>query len=408
MDKFISIFIETFNQLSPFLMVGFLISGFLSVVLTVEKISQYLGKQNFKSIFLASVFGVPIPLCSCGVIPVTAYLRKHGASKASATSFLISTPQTGVDSIMVTYGMLGPLMAIYRPIIAFISGIIGGLLINFTDKNKNEEVSSASCGDDCCDQYDKNSKILSALHYGFVRLPIDIINPLVLGLVLSAFISVFIEPGFFINTVNIGTGLMGMLVMLLISIPMYTCATASIPLAFVFHTSGFSMGAILVFLMAGPATNITTIAVTLKTLGKRSTFIYLLTIVVTALISGYLLDFILTNEILEQGAPMHSHNSVVSLSSVGLFLVILNSYRIKYFSKKNDDVTFEKGFSFKVVGMTCSHCVGSVEKTLMKLEGIKSVNIDLETGQVTIESELVNFDLIKLSVEDLGYEVIGE
>ena len=192
-------------------MVGFLISGFLSVVLTVEKISQYLGKQNFKSIFLASVFGVPIPLCSCGVIPVTAYLRKHGASKASATSFLISTPQTGIDSIMVTYGMLGPLMAIYRPIIAFLSGIVGGLLINATDVKKNEEVLSSSCGSDCCDDYDKNSKILSALHYGFIRLPIDIINPLVLGLILSAFISVFIEPGFFIDTIKLKIPVFGSL-----------------------------------------------------------------------------------------------------------------------------------------------------------------------------------------------------
>ena len=408
MEKFISIFIETFNQLSPYLMIGFLIAGFLSVVLTVEKISKYLGKQNFKSIFLASLFGVPIPLCSCGVIPVTAYLRKHGASKASATSFLISTPQTGIDSIMVTYGMLGPLMAIYRPIIAFISGIVGGLLINATEKNKSGEVSSSDCEKDCCDEYDRNSKILSALHYGFVRLPLDIINPLVVGLILSAFISVIIEPGFFIDTINIGTGLTGMLVMLLISIPLYTCATASIPLAFVFHTSGFSMGAILVFLMAGPATNITTIAVTLNTLGKRSTFIYLITIVIAALLSGYLLDFILTNDILEQGVPMHSHASVISLSSVGLFLVILNSYRIKYFSKKIDEAAHKSGISLKVSGMTCSHCVESVEKTLMKLKGSKSVDVNLESGEVVVKSDIVDFVLIKKTIEELGFKVIDD
>ena len=408
MEKFISIFIETFNQLSPYLMIGFLIAGFLSVVLTVEKISKYLGKQNFKSIFLASLFGVPIPLCSCGVIPVTAYLRKHGASKASATSFLISTPQTGIDSIMVTYGMLGPLMAIYRPIIAFISGIIGGLLINATEKNKSGEVSSSDCEKDCCDEYDKNSKILSALHYGFVRLPLDIINPLVVGLILSAFISVIIEPGFFIDTINIGTGLTGMLVMLLISIPLYTCATASIPLAFVFHTSGFSMGAILVFLMAGPATNITTIAVTLNTLGKRSTFIYLITIVIAALLSGYLLDFILTNDILEQGVPMHSHASVISLSSVGLFLVILNSYRIKYFSKKIEEAADKSGISLKVSGMTCSHCVESVKKTLMKLKGSKSVDVNLESGEVVIKSDIIDFVLIKKTIEELGFKVVDD
>ena len=405
MNDFLEILYKTFNQISPFLMIGFLISGFLSVFLTVEKISKYLGKQNFKSIFLASVFGVPIPLCSCGVIPVTAYLRKHGASKASAASFLISTPQTGVDSIMVTYGMLGPLMAIYRPIIAFLSGIVGGMLINATESYKSDIIADSSCDDDCCDQYDEKSKILSALHYGFVRLPLDIINPLVLGLMLSALISVFIEPGFFIDTINIGSGLTGMLVMLLISVPMYTCATASIPLAFVFFTSGFSMGAILVFLMAGPATNITTIAVTLKTLGKRSTFIYLMTIIISALISGYLLDFILSNDILNQGVPFHSHSSVISLYSVGLFLVIVNSYRIKYLNMNNNNILSDKGVSFKVSGMTCSHCVESVKKTLMKLDGVVEVNVDLKAGNVFIKGSNIDFVVIKNNIKELGFEV---
>ena len=152
------------QEFSPYLILGCFVSGLLSIYLTVEIVQKYLGKKSITSVFLASLLGVPLPLCSCGVIPVSAYLSKHGASKGSVTSFLISTPQTGIDSIMVTYGMLGPLMAIYRPIIAFLSGIVGGLLINATDVKKNEEVLSSSCGSDCCDEYDKNSKILSALH----------------------------------------------------------------------------------------------------------------------------------------------------------------------------------------------------------------------------------------------------
>jgi len=406
MNNYILILFETFKQISPFLMLGFLISGFLSVCLTVEKISQYLGKQDLKSIFLGSMFGVPIPLCSCGVIPVTAYLRKHGASKASATSFLISTPQTGVDSIMVTYGMLGPLMAIYRPIIAFVSGLLGGFLIQISDKEDKQEVSISQCDDECCNQFDENSKVISALHYGFVRLPLDIINPLLVGLFLSALISSFIEPQYFIESVKIGTGVIGMLVMLLISVPMYTCATASIPLAFVFHTSGFSMGAILVFLMAGPATNVTTIAVTLKTLGKKSTLIYVSTIVFSALVSGYFLDFILDNKILEKGIPFHSHGSLTNFSSAGLLIVILNSFRIKYLSKKNtSDINDDNAMTINVSGMTCSHCTDSVKNTLLKLDGIENVNVDLDSGEVIVSGKNIDFVSIQNSIVDLGYRI---
>jgi len=404
MNDFFEILYKTFNQISPFLIIGFLISGFLSVCLTVEQISKYLGKQNLKSIFLGSIFGVPIPLCSCGVIPVTAYLRKHGASKASATSFLISTPQTGVDSIMVTYGMLGPLMAFYRPVIAFISGILGGLLIQATDKGDKEQISEAACDDECCNQYDKNSKIISALHYGFVRLPLDIINPLILGLLLSAFISNFITPGYFVETINIGTGIVGMFVMLIISVPMYTCATASIPLAFAFYTSGFSMGAILVFLMAGPATNVTTIAVTLKTLGKRATFVYVFSIVICALVSGYFLDFILTGDTFNHGHPMHPHESVITLSSVVLLFIIFNSYRIKFLSKSVVTSSNNKT-TINVSGMTCSHCTESVKNTLLKLEGIKDVQVDLDSGKVYIDSDNIDFVLIKKNIKELGFDI---
>ena len=403
MNDFFEILYKTFNQISPFLIIGFLISGFLSVCLTVEQISKYLGKQNLKSIFLGSIFGVPIPLCSCGVIPVTAYLRKHGASKASATSFLISTPQTGVDSIMVTYGMLGPLMAFYRPVIAFISGILGGLLIQATDKGSKEEISEAACDDECCNQYDENSKIISALHYGFVRLPLDIINPLLLGLLLSAFISIFIPPGYFDDTI-VGGGIVGMLVMLIISVPMYTCATASIPIAFTFFASGFSMGAILVFLMAGPATNVTTIAVTLKTLGKRATFVYVFSIVVCALVSGYFLDFILSGDTFDHGHPMHPHGSVITISSVVLLFVILNSYRIK-FTTKNVVSPFNDKTTFNVSGMTCSHCTESVKNTLLKLDGITDVQVDLDSGKVYIGGDNIDFVLIKKNVQELGFDI---
>ena len=186
LDKIWSLLLE----MSPFLLFGFIISGFLSVLLTVEIVSKYLGGSKFKGIFLGSLFGVPLPLCSCGVIPVFSYLRKHGASRAATTSFLISTPQTGVDSILVTYGLLGPVFAIFRPIIAFLSGIIGGFFVAILDGDSKLSNNSIECEDDCCDEND--SKLYQIFNYGFVKLPQDIVSPLIIGIVFAAVIYYFI------------------------------------------------------------------------------------------------------------------------------------------------------------------------------------------------------------------------
>ena len=401
--------LELFNKISPFLILGFLVSGVLSILLTVEMISKYLGRKSFSSIFFASLFGVPLPLCSCGVIPVTAYLRNHGASKGSASSFLISTPQTGIDSVMVTYSLLGPLMAIYRPFIAFISGLIGGFLINKFD-NTSDALEKNSCDDDCCVEYDSESKIVKILHYGFVRLPLDIFKPLIVGLLLSALISIIIPDNSFIS---IGSGILGMFIMLFVSLPMYICATASIPLAFIFLEKGFSLGAILVFLMAGPATNITTITVTLKILGKRSTTIYLSTIIVISLISGYFLDLILIRDYFKNSnIHLHEHTSILAYVCSGLlFMILLNCMRINYYA--NIDGSNSENYNSEVQnniykifieGMTCSHCVESVEKSLLKLKGVKEVKIDLGSGEVQVFGEDFNKENIEKNIVSLGYK----
>ena len=402
--------VELFNKISPFLILGFLISGILSVLLTVEMISKYLGEKSFLSIFFASLFGIPLPLCSCGVIPVTAYLRNHGASKGSSASFLISTPQTGVDSIMVTYSLLGPLMAIYRPMIAFISGLIGGYLINKYDDSL-DELEKNNCDEDCCIEYDSKSKIIKILHYGFIRLPLDIFKPLIIGLLLSAFISIIIPDNSF---VSIGGGILGMFIMLFISLPMYICATASIPLAFIFLEKGFSLGAILVFLMAGPATNLTTITVTLKILGKKSTAIYLSTIIFISLISGYALDFILIKDYFsKQSMHMHEHPGMTTyICSLFLLVILINSIRIKYVL--NNDVhsniaikSNQKKNIFKIYisGMTCSHCVESVKKSLLNLKEVKEVQVNLESGEVLVVGRNLNNKEIEKNIKSLGYAI---
>jgi len=397
--------ISLINEIAPFLILGFLISGILSIFLTVDFISKYLGENSYKSVVLASLLGIPIPLCSCGVIPVTAYLRKHGASKASSASFLISTPQTGIDSIIVTYSMLGPFFAIYRPIIAFISGVLGGGIIKATDKNGND-VENIECEDECCNEYSSESKIVRILHYGLIRLPQDIISPLVIGILLSGLISIMVPENFFSDY---GTGIIGMLIMLIISLPAYICATASIPLAFVFYTKGFSLGAILVFLMAGPATNITTIAVSLKILGKRSTLIYLGSIVMCALIGGAILDFIAPKmNVFATDYHVHIEKGIITYASSILLLgIIINSFRLQYFSKQvlNSNVDINSYSSTFIEGMTCSHCEESVKKSLLKINGIDDVIVNLKTGEVKISGENNQSLEIHSIIQQLGYKI---
>ena len=403
LDKIWSLLLE----MSPFLLFGFIISGLLSILLTVEIVSKYLGGNKFKGIFLGSLFGVPLPLCSCGVIPVFSYLRKHGASKSATTSFLISTPQTGIDSILVTYGLLGPIFAIFRPIVAFLSGILGGLLVAIFDGDAELENSSIECDDDCCDE--NESKLYQIFNYGFVKLPQDIVNPLIIGIIFAAVIYNFIPQDYFSH---IGAGFLGMFIMLLLGLPSYICATASVPIALALHMKGFSMGTLVVFLMTGPATNIATISVAIKQIGRKSTGIYLFSIIICSIIAGLSFDAIfpgLTVEMaMEGGMEMFSYQLQVA-SSIGLILILLNALRLNYFSKNRiHSESNNKNHILFVEGMTCNHCVSVIKKTLNGLSSIKVLNIDLKSGMVELDCLDEDLASIKKSIIDLGYKIKQE
>lgn len=390
------------NEFAPFLILGFFISGVLSVYLTVEIVQKYLGSDSLFSVFLASLLGVPLPLCSCGVIPVSAYLSKHGASKGSVTSFLISTPQTGVDSIFITYAMLGPFFAIYRPIIAFFSGVLGGACVHLFDDNKKNIVEE-NCDDDCCDDQSK-SKIFNIFNYGFVKLPMDIAGPLIFGLVLSSLILVFIPSNYFDM---VGSGFLGMLIMLVVGLPTYVCATASVPIAFALHASGFSMGAVLVFLMSGPATNITTMTVIYKILGRKNLLIYLLSIVICSIGFGLLFDLMFPGLGIEDNNYSVSHilNSNMRIAlSLSLIFILFNSLRIKYFVSKNGSISSNSNLLY-VEGMTCNHCVDSVKKSLSKINGIENIDINLSDGKLTYNSSSDIGENVVGAILSLGYKV---
>jgi len=280
----------TVVEMSPYLLFGFLAAGILSVLVSQRVVERHLGGKGIWPLVKASLFGVPLPLCSCGVIPVSMSLHKHGASKASAISFLLSTPQTGADSILVTLSLLGPLFAIFRPLAAFVTGIIGGVLVNVFGKEQDDkEQKSQECTEQCCCG-NQNNKIVRGLKYGFVTLPRDIGRAMLVGLIIAAAISALIPDSYFAE--KLGTGIFAMVVMMFLGIPVYVCATASVPVAAALILKGLTPGAAIVFLMTGPATNAASFVTIWKTLGSKTAITYLFTVAGCALLSGILLNYI--------------------------------------------------------------------------------------------------------------------
>ena len=277
------------NEMSPYLLFGFLMAGVLSVLISRDFVEQHLGGHGLKAIFKASMLGVPMPLCSCSVIPVAAGLRKHGASKGATASFLASTPQTGVDSIAVTYSLLGGAFTLFRVAVAFITGLLCGTMVETFAKANDEPGVEDEDHCSCCSAAAKSkSPLRRILQYGFLELPKDIGRPLLIGILVSAILGALVPENYFAD--RLSSGIITMLVMLAIGTPIYVCSTASIPIAMALMQMGVSPGAALVFLISGPATNAATLSTMWKMIGRRSTVIYLSSLFICALGAGLLFD----------------------------------------------------------------------------------------------------------------------
>ena len=297
----------TLSEMSPYLLFGFGIAGLLSVLINAERVEQHLGGGGFWQVFKASLFGVPLPLCSCGVIPVSMSLHKHGASKGATVSFLLSTPQTGVDSILVTYGLMGPIFAIFRPLAAFVTGILGGCLVNAVENHDTHAPpeEKSECTDPCCDNENTESWFVRALKHGFVTLPADIGRSMLIGLFIAALIAALVPENYFADKLTGGgNNILSMLIMMVVGIPIYVCATASVPIAVQLIAIGLSPGTAFVFLMTGPATNAATLATLASQVGKRAAIIFLLTVVVSSLAGGLILDTIFRGDV---NQIIHAH-----------------------------------------------------------------------------------------------------
>ena len=287
---------------SVYILIGLLFGGILRVFLSPHSIAKHMGRGRFISVLKAAILGIPLPLCSCGVLPAAISLKKQGANNGATTAFLISTPESGVDSISITYALLDPIMTIARPISAFIMATAAGFLENISNRSfkKSKIQPDLSCPvDNCCDGKDcppeiHNNhhgiveKITTGFKYAFTEIWSDLAGWFFVGLLLAGFITALIPDDFFQN--YLGGGFSSMLLMLVIGIPIYICATASTPVAAALILKGVSPGAALVFLLAGPATNITTLTVLTGVLGKRASAIYLGTIAVFSVMFGLAVD----------------------------------------------------------------------------------------------------------------------
>jgi len=414
------------GQMAPYLLFGFLAAGLLSVCISPEFVERNLGGRGFRPVWRATLFGVPLVLCSCGVIPVTASFRRHGASRAAATSFLLSTPQTGIDSVAITYALLGPVVAVFRPIIALVTGVFGGVLVWLFGEPEADGANSGApphCTEACCTGDRRQNIVRRVLEYGFVVLPRDIGGPLLLGIVIAGVIGVLVpQHGW---EAYLGSGILSIVAMMLLGIPLYVCASASVPIAAGLVHAGASPGAALAFLISGPASNPATLATVWKLLGKRTALLYLLAVAASAIGGGLALDWLMpTFHAVVPPLTTHVHETMEShwfsaASSILLLVVLLLSYATKPRSAakpvaeightdRQDDVQSPlHQLQLAVDGMTCSHCAAAVRQALSRCHGVATVRVDLAAGRAVIGGEGLDVEELAAAVESVGYRARG-
>lgn len=408
--------INLVNEMSPYLLLGFFLAGIMHAFIPGVVYSHYLGGKGFRSVLYGAIFGVPLPLCSCGVIPTAMSLRRDGASKGATTSFLIATPETGIDSIIATYSLLGLPFAILRPIAAFCNAIFGGWLIDKFDKDElsyqvKEADTKCSCG---CENEDIPEtfigKIHEAMKFGFVEMMQDIGKWLVIGLIVAGLITVFVPDDFF--ALFRGNTQMSMLLVLCIAIPMYICATGSIPIAVALMLKGLTPGAALVLLMAGPACNMASILVINKVMGRKTLIIYLLSIISMAILWGHVVDYLLPSEWFMNGVLNASccHEDTTSwfawMCSGVLALLLVNALLIRRHSHHHDhndsngQTVITK--TYRIEGMECNHCRKSAENAILSVEGVTSASVDLQKKEAYV-SGTASYESICKAVDALGF-----
>lgn len=423
--------IDLINEMSPYLLLGFLLAGLMHAFVPDNLYQRYLGGSSFRSVLNATLLGIPIPLCSCGTIPTAMSLYRQGASKGASVSFLIATPQTGVDSIIATYSLMGLPFALLRPLAALVTALLGGQLVNMFDRKAAHPQQLQPAEKTHVEHLSFISRIRKALHYAFVDMMQDIGRWLVLGLIVAGVITVLVPDSFF--ALFAGNTLLSILLVLVCSIPMYLCATGSIPIAVALMMKGLSPGTALVLLMAGPAVNAASILVIRKVMGNRTLILYLSSIICGAVAFALAVDYLLPAEWFTSHleAMHHCHHEDTPYFNIGctclLLLLLINAFIRRYTHKGNGcqchsedgcgchtethgttcnhvHASHGNGITIRIKGMSCNHCRTNVENAIARIPGIESVHVDLPSATAFIKGH-ADHSSIRQAIEDIGFEM---
>jgi len=383
-------------EMAFYILLGCVIAGMMHLWVGREFIQRQLGKGGWGSIIKATLLGIPLPVCSCGVIPLAQSLKKEGAHRSSVLSFLVSTPTTGVDSIFATYALLGPLFAIFRPLAALCMGILLGGLDYLTEGKKEKPTAFAEHGHR---QFSFSFQIKEFIRYSFVEIPGDIGKWLLFGTVVGGAISAVIPQSFLQQYMPFP---FDFLAALLVGVPLYVCATGSIPIAASLIAKGFSPGAGLVFLIAGPATNAITIAFVKSQLGKKALYLYLSSITAISLLMGFILNLFwwhataASNSHLMHGAGEHLP-SILKISCAAILFVLV---ALPYIRRKAPSCPAD--MEFAVEDIHCGHCKMSIEEKVRGISGVESVYVDVQKKRVVVSGHADPQIVIK-KIEEAGY-----
>lgn len=396
------------NEMSPYILLGFLIAGILHAFVPQSAFARHLSGTGWRSVLKAALIGIPLPLCSCGVLPAAIAMRRNGASKAASTSFLIATPQTGVDSIAATCSLLGPAFAVVRPVAAFVTALFGGVAVGKTERFAGETSQSDYYESEVNRTLSFSKKCIDAARYGFIDLVGSIGGWLVLGLVIAALITVYVPDDFF--SVFGDRPILSMIAVLIVAIPMYVCATGSIPIALSLIMKGLSPGTALVLLMAGPAANFASVALISKEMGRKSALVYLVSIIIGAMTFGLAIDYLLPSSWfsiadMQTSTCCSSHTMEVFpciCSSILVSLLIVTF--IKRFRKSEiNQMAMTKEYIIK--GMNCPHCQATVAKSISSVKGVTRVDVNLSAGRATVEGDHEPADIVA-AVRSAGFDVV--
>lgn len=396
------------NEMSPYILLGFFIAGLMHAFVPQKTFARHLAGTGWRSVVKSAAIGIPLPLCSCGVLPAAISMRRNGASRAASTSFLIATPQTGIDSIAATWSLLGPAFAVIRPIAALVTAVFGGIAVGKSERKSAACINCQPTAEEVAEHKRFGRKLLDALRYGFIDLVGSIGGWLVAGLIIASLITVYVPADYF--TVIGSKPLLSMVTVLIIAIPMYVCATGSIPIALSLMLKGLSPGTALVLLMAGPAANFASFTLISREMGRKSAIIYLISIVVGAMTFGLIIDYLLpadwfTIRNAQAMAGKEHAFSLLSTASSAVLVILLVVTFIKRHKRKHINVsTMTK--EYKIKGMHCSHCQATVVKSISSVKGVKQVDVNLSTGIAKVEGKH-NAEDVVAAVRDAGFDVVS-